>query len=180
IRCRWFFTVKDWMIDRWGRTGYAQIFKITSMLALLVSFLSMGFWDWFYFLASPELVQPGLFLLGWGLIALGLFLAARASQVISVSTVADMRTDRKPELVTAGIYSRTRHPLYLATIILLIGMASVYPFSNVIFYALILSSYVLVGTFLEERKLILQYGQAYLDYQEKTGFIIPRLRKSKT
>ncbi|MFQ5831102.1 MAG: methyltransferase family protein [Candidatus Thorarchaeota archaeon] len=171
--------VKDWIIDRWGKTGYAQIYKFTSVLALLGSFLSMGFWDWFYFIRSPELVQPALFLLGWGLIALGLVLAARASQVISVSTVADMRTDRKPELVTAGIYSRIRHPLYLATIILLFGMASVYPFSNVVVYALLLSAYVLVGTLLEERKLVIQYGQAYQDYREKTGFILPRLRKSE-
>ncbi len=169
--------VKDWIIDRWGKTGYAQIYKITSVLALLFSFLSMGFWDWFYFLTSPEHVQPALFLLGWGLIALGLFLASKASQVISVSTVADMRTDRKPELVTAGIYSRTRHPLYLATIILVFGMALVYPFPNVIVYSLSLGAYVLIGTFLEERKLVLQYGQAYQDYRKKTGFILPRLRK---
>jgi protein-S-isoprenylcysteine O-methyltransferase Ste14 len=169
--------VKEKIINRWGKVGYAQLFNGTSILALALAFLTMNFWGWFYFVTDPELVQPVLFLSGAVMIAMGLIVSAKASQVISVSTVADMRTDRKPELVTDGIYSRIRHPLYLATILLLLGMAAVYPFTNVLVFALSLSAYVLVGAWLEERKLVLHYGQEYLEYRKIAGFILPGPRR---
>ncbi|UCH04841.1 MAG: hypothetical protein JSW05_01400 [Candidatus Thorarchaeota archaeon] len=169
--------VKEKVIDRWGKIGYARLFNGTSILALVVAFFSMNFWDWLYFVTEPEMIQPVLLLSGVVLIALGLVVSAKASQAISVSTVADMRTDRKPELVTDGVYSRIRHPLYLATILLLLGMAAVYPFTNVLVFALSLGGYVLVGAWLEERKLVRQYGQEYQEYRKKAGFMLPGLRR---
>lgn len=168
--------VKEKIIDRWGKVGYARLFNGTSILALAVAFFTMNFWGWFYFVIDPEIVEPVLFLSGVVLIALGLIVSAKASQAISVSTVADMRTDRRPQLVTDGIYSRIRHPLYLATILLLLGMAAVYPFTNVLVFALSLSGYVLVGAWLEERKLVVHYGREYLEYRKKAGFILPGLK----
>lgn len=167
--------VKEKIINRWGKVGYARLFNGTSILALVIAFFFMNFWDWLYFVTEPEIIQPVLFLSGAVLIALGLVVSARASQAISVSTVADMRTDRRPELVTDGIYSRIRHPLYLATILLLLGMAAVYPSTNVLVFVLSLGCYVLVGAWLEERKLVRQYGQEYQEYRKKTGFILPGL-----
>ena len=98
-----------------------------------------------------------------------------ASRVISVSTVADMRTDRKAELVTTGIYSRVRHPLYLATVLVLIALALVYPFPRVTVFALCLMFYTLVGAYFEERKLVLHYGDEYRKYRKTAGFILPKL-----
>lgn len=170
-------SVKEKIIDRWGKVGYARLFNGTSILALTVAFFSMNFWGWLYFVTDPEIIQPVLFLSGVVLITLGLVVSAKASQVISVSTVADMRTDRRPQLVTDGIYSRIRHPLYLATILLLLGMAAVYPFTNVLVFALSLGGYVLVGAWLEERKLVRLYGQEYLEYRKKAGFILPVTRR---
>ena len=169
--------VKGRIIDRWGKVGYARLFNGSSILTVALAFFSMNFWGWLYFLTNPEAVQPVLLFPGVILIALGLIVSTKASQAISVSTVADMRTDRKPQLVTDGIYSRIRHPLYLATILLLLGMAAVYPFTNVLVFALSLIGYVLVGAWLEERKLLLQYGQEYLEYRKKAGFMVPVLRR---
>jgi protein-S-isoprenylcysteine O-methyltransferase Ste14 len=134
----------------------------------------MNYWDWFYFITEPSLIQPLLFASGVTLIIIGLVVTMMASRVISVSTVADMRTDRQAALVTDGIYSRTRHPLYLATILLLLGLAALYPFNRVIVFSISLSVYVLIGAFLEERKLVAHYGQAYLEYRKQAGFMLPR------
>ncbi len=169
--------VKEKIIGRWGKVGYARLFNGTSILAFAVAFFSMNFWGWLYFVTNPETVQPALFLSGVVLIASGLIVSTKASQVISVSTVADMRTDRRPQLVTDGTYSRIRHPLYLTTILLLLGMAAVYPFTNVLVFVMSLSSYVLFGAWLEERKLVQLYGQEYLEYRKKAGFILPGLRR---
>ena len=168
--------IKNRIIDRWGKEGYAKLFNATSIVGIIVPFIAMNYWDWFYFIIEPALIQPLLFASGVVLIIVGLVVTMMASRVISVSTVADMRTDREAELVTGGIYSRTRHPLYLATILLLLGLAALYPFDRVIVFSIALSIYVIVGAYLEERKLIIHYGQTYLEYRKQAGFMLPRIR----
>ncbi|MBD3404955.1 MAG: hypothetical protein GF411_02330 [Candidatus Lokiarchaeota archaeon] len=166
--------VKNRIIDRWGKKGYSRVYTITASITLLIAFLSMQFWDWLYFLFQSFNILS--FAVGILLIIIGLVITTAATRVISVSTVADMRTDRKPELVTDGIYAQVRHPLYLATIILLIGLIFLYlPFLRVIVFSLSLIAYTLIGAYLEERKLICHYGQDYLDYREQVGFILPKL-----
>ncbi|MCK5302813.1 MAG: isoprenylcysteine carboxylmethyltransferase family protein [Candidatus Thorarchaeota archaeon] len=171
--------VKHWIIDRWGKEGYSRIFNVTSFLALIPASLSLNYWDWLYFLQSPELVNPLLFLSGVILLALGVVVAALASRSISVSTVADMRTDRKPALVTGGLYARTRHPLYLATILFLLSLIAFYPFSNILVFSLAFVGYVIIGAHLEERKLVIQYGEQYIAYRKTVGFLLPRLSTHK-
>lgn len=165
--------VKERIIDRWGKKGYAGIFNFTSMLTLLIAFLSMQFWNWLYFITDPSQIQPLLFGLGILFAIGGVIVAAKASQVISVSTVADMRTDRKPELITGGLYSQIRHPLYLATILIFGAMALIYPFPVVIVFALSMIAYTIIGAYFEERKLVLQYGDEYNEYKKQAGFILP-------
>ncbi|MHA1883042.1 MAG: methyltransferase family protein [Candidatus Thorarchaeota archaeon] len=168
--------VKNRIIDKWGKGAYANIFNITSSVTIFVAFLSMWYWDWLYFLFTPELVQPVLFVSGLVLMAVALIVTNRASKVISVSTVADMRTDRETELVTDGIYARVRHPLYLATLLLLFGLMAIYPFAQVVVFSLALCIYTVIGAFLEERKLVTHYGQDYIEYKKQAGFLLPRIR----
>lgn len=166
--------VKNRIIERWGKNGYGNIFKATSVIALVISFLLLDFWNWAYFLTNPSLIQPIWLVIGSAFMIVGLVLAMKASQVISVSTVADMRSDRKAELVTTGLYGKIRHPLYLATILLLLALPMIYPFIKILVYALSLIGYTIIGAYLEERKLIDYYGQQYIDYKQKAGFFIPR------
>ncbi|MHA2117844.1 MAG: methyltransferase family protein [Candidatus Thorarchaeota archaeon] len=168
--------VKNRIINRWGKEGYAKLFNATSIVGIIVPFIAMNYWNWFYFVIEPAVIQPLLFVSGVVLVIIGLVVTRMASRVISVSTVADMRTDRKAELVTGGIYSRTRHPLYLATILLLLGLAALYPFDRVIVFSIALSFYVIIGAYLEERKLVIHYGDAYLEYRKQAGFMLPRIR----
>ena len=168
-------SVKGRIIDRWGKVGYSRIFTGTSILAILIPFLAMDYWNWFYFLYDFQLVNIYLFIAGIVVLVFGLTVAMSASRVISVSTVADMRTDRKPELITDGIFSRVRHPLYLATISLFIGLMLLYPFPTVIVFAISLSFYTMIGAYFEERKLVAHYGDEYLQYRKKAGFILPKL-----
>ncbi len=167
--------VKTRLIDRWGKEGYAKIFSTTSVLTLLIAFLSMNYWDWIYFITQPTLIQPLLFVLGILSGLVGVVLSMIASRVISVSTVADMRTDRKAELITDGIYSRIRHPLYLATVLVFLALALIYPFPVVIVFSLSMIGYTMIGAYIEERKLMKHYGDEYLEYKKTAGFILPKL-----
>jgi protein-S-isoprenylcysteine O-methyltransferase Ste14 len=171
--------IKSRIINRFGKKGYSRIFSITSILTLVISIYLMSFSDWLYFLTNPELLNPLLLITGILIIIIGIVIASLASRQISVSTVADMRSDRKPELISDGIYAKVRHPMYLSTILMFFGLALVYPFLNVTLYCLSMSSYILVGTYFEERKLILYYGDEYLNYMKTTGFLLPKFSSSK-
>jgi protein-S-isoprenylcysteine O-methyltransferase Ste14 len=75
------------------------------------------------------------------------------------------------KLVIHGLYRWVRHPLY-TTGLMLIWLT---PVMTVNLLALIvsLSLYLVVGAHVEERKLILEFGQTYREYQKRTPMLIP-------
>ncbi|MBI4800864.1 MAG: hypothetical protein HY794_19415 [Desulfarculus sp.] len=74
-------------------------------------------------------------------------------------------------LVRRGPYARLRHPMYLATLVLLWTRALTPPD---LVASLVLTVYMVLGTWHEERKLRRQMGEAYRDYAKKVP-IIPGL-----
>jgi len=74
------------------------------------------------------------------------------------------------ELDTSGVLGITRHPWYLATILLIWARQMDV---SAIFVNVILTSYLVVGTLLEERKLIGEFGEKYLAYQKRVSMLIP-------
>jgi len=81
----------------------------------------------------------------------------------------------KPELVFTGMYQYVRHPLYFATIVLILGLFLLVPTQKMLLVLLISYGYILIGYRLEERKLVEVFGDKYLDYQKRVKAIIPRL-----
>ena len=82
------------------------------------------------------------------------------------------------ELVVRGLYHWVRHPLYMAGLIF-IWFTPVMT-HNTLAMTVGLSIYLILGAFVEERKLIREYGATYLRYQEHTPMMIPvkiRVRK---
>lgn len=74
------------------------------------------------------------------------------------------------ELDTSGVLGITRHPWYLATILLI--WARQMDISAII-VNLILTSYLIVGTYLEEKKLVREFGENYQKYQKKVSMLVP-------
>jgi len=68
-----------------------------------------------------------------------------------------------------------RHPMYLALILYL--WCQTFRMMDLVVNTL-LTLYVLIGTWLEERKLVLEFGEAYLRYQRQVPMLIP-FAKSK-
>ncbi|MBM3273814.1 MAG: isoprenylcysteine carboxylmethyltransferase family protein [Candidatus Sericytochromatia bacterium] len=79
------------------------------------------------------------------------------------------------ELVTGGIYSRIRNPIYLGLLIQMIGAAILVANAGAL-AALIAGTAGLHQIITsEERFLIQKYGQAYADYMARTGRLLPRM-----
>jgi len=84
------------------------------------------------------------------------------------------------EFDTTGILSLIRHPWYLATLILVWAhrpsMTSAALLMNVL-----LTAYLAAGMVLEERKLLMEFGEAYREYQRRVSILVPlKLRLPRT
>jgi protein-S-isoprenylcysteine O-methyltransferase Ste14 len=63
-----------------------------------------------------------------------------------------------------------RHPWYIAGILLVwAGDVSL----STLLINIVIIAYFVVGTFLEERKLLLEFGDRYREYQENVSMFIP-------
>ena len=121
-----------------------------------------------------------------GISVLLFFLGGRHYDIGQVSGIKQIKegTSNKAitdtgELDTSGVLGITRHPWYLATILIVWARQMDV---SVIFVNVILTSYLVVGTLLEERKLIGEFGEKYLAYQNRVSMLIPLkwLRSKKT
>jgi len=74
------------------------------------------------------------------------------------------------ELDTSGVLGITRHPWYLASILLI--WARPLDVSG-LFVNVILTSYLIVGTYLEEKKLTREFGEKYINYQKSVPMLVP-------
>jgi methanethiol S-methyltransferase len=78
-----------------------------------------------------------------------------------------------PDLTTTGAYGIVRHPLY-STGLLMLWCFPILTTGTLAFDAAI-TLYILIGSELEERRLIVQFGEEYLRYRKKVARLIPFL-----
>jgi methanethiol S-methyltransferase len=83
------------------------------------------------------------------------------------------KTEKEPqvtELKKNGLLGIVRHPMYIAVIIIL--WCHSFTAADLLVNS-ILTVYVVIGTMLEERKLIAEFGEAYIRYQKEVPMLIP-------
>ena len=73
---------------------------------------------------------------------------------------------------TTGVSGLVRHPWYAGGIVLVWTFYRDLYVSSII-TAVILSGYFLIGALLEERRLIIEYGESYREYCRKVSMLIP-------
>ena len=85
----------------------------------------------------------------------------------------------KPErVITAGLYSRMRHPQYTGAIMAHIGIT----FLLSSFYSLLVTPLVIFINFVlcwkEEKELVREFGEDYIQYQKSVPMFIPRIKQT--
>lgn len=117
---------------------------------------------------------PGLRLLGWGVFALGLALAAQAAVSLGASLTPLPEPMPSAELVTTGAYGRCRHPLYQAVVLCSLGVALA--LGSLLHLALSLTlAAVLSGKARREERRLLELHPAYAAYRARTPAILPAM-----
>lgn len=107
---------------------------------------------------------------GWGILAL------RSVDMFGLSPVMDnfqAKSSPPVGLTIRGPYRWVRHPLYLFMIVLFWSC----PLLTVdrLLFNILWTIWVVIGSILEERDLVGDFGQAYLDYQAQVPMLVPRL-----
>lgn len=77
------------------------------------------------------------------------------------------------KLIINGIYKHIRHPLYTGTILLLTGLFLHQPTLSFLAACVLSFIYIEIGSILEEKKLILEFGDAYIQYSLKVKKYFP-------
>lgn len=87
-----------------------------------------------------------------------------------------LRSDQKPahnKLIIRGVNGRVRHPLYFGTLLTIWGVLLIFPTDAMFAFALISTIYIVIGSRLEEEKLVAQFGEAYRRYQRDVPMLLP-------
>jgi methanethiol S-methyltransferase len=154
---------------------FFNTFSIVALVPLLMYSYSAG-WK-----TEPIITwRGGMIIIQYGLIALSAILVLAGARHYCLFQFLGIRqilhggygaamTDTG-EFDSSGVLGIVRHPWYVAVFIFLwahdLNLAR-------ITVNMILSAYLVIGTFLEERKLILEFGDKYRLYQRQVSMFIP-------
>jgi len=155
-----------------------QVFGIPFYLGVLVWTFAPRFMEWSS-LALPTWVR-------WAGLALGIFavvINAWSHRTLSRKLGEDfdpaLRLLKVPALVKEGPYSRLRHPIYLAYLLMQISVLLLTAnwFIGLCGIAIIISV-IAIRVPEEERLLVEQFGDEYREYMKHTWRFFPRLRSA--
>ena len=85
-------------------------------------------------------------------------------------------TRKEHTLVTRGPYRWIRHPFYVCMALMTVGSALVAANWFIFVSGVVVFSLLALRSRVEEEQLAARFGDAYLDYQKRTGRFLPKLR----
>ena len=159
------------MLFKRSKSGFSKTQKDNGSMILIWVSITVGFFGGFY-LANPL----NDFFEGFGLVFIvtGLIIRWVAILQLGKSFTVDVAITDTAKLKTDGLYKRIRHPSYTGLFSIVLGfsfiMSSFFSFLVLavpVFFAI---SYRII---VEEKVLINEFGDCYLEYKSRTKRIIP-------
>lgn len=169
----WLWRRYPWLV-RWYRISY-------SLLSLGTFFVLC----WFTLIAAGAVTYSFDWLSGVGrLVLLGLagFLYVSGARGYDITVFLGLKQLQEGTwhttltesngLSRSGAFGITRHPWYLGSILLI---WAVFPWQSIAYVAIgfVLTIYIILGTLLEERKLVMEYREEYRQYQREVSMLLP-------
>ncbi len=153
--------------------NYRILYNVISILGLIILLLYTFRHPVSLFNAPYLSSFIGFTLMGSGTFILVVsFMTFDIKEFIGFAPKKDIPTENG-KLIITGIYQYVRHPLYLGVILLVMGAFILFPYIKVLLASVIIIVYILIGSKLEEIKLIDEFGEEYLEYKKKVKSLIP-------
>lgn len=156
--------------ERYYRLGY-NLFSVVTFLPILVLLVLLPD-RLLYSIPAPWLY---LTLLGQALAVIALVAGVLQTGALDFAGIGQLiRAERPaaPSLTTHGLYHYVRHPLYTAGLVFL-WLTPEMTLNRLALWT-VMSLYLVIGAYFEERKLLRDFGQQYADYKAQTPMLIPR------
>lgn len=106
--------------------------------------------------------------------AFGVIVIRLAFRQYSIKEFVGLGEEKEVGLNTEGILSSIRHPIYAGTVLIVLGFFFFLPNLPTLISCACIFIYLPIGIYLEEKKLIATYGEAYLEYKKRVPSLIPR------
>jgi protein-S-isoprenylcysteine O-methyltransferase Ste14 len=152
--------------DAHGFNG--KVFAIITFLELIVVGLYAFKNEWYeYLLPFWYLEHPVLQKVGWGFLILSLIVVWVAQTQMVNSWRIGIDKINKTKLVTNGLFSLTRNPIFLGIMIANIGLFFVIPNAFTLLIISLSTVIINIQIRLEEDFLRREFGNDYVDYAEK-------------
>jgi protein-S-isoprenylcysteine O-methyltransferase Ste14 len=170
--------------ERWTKIVPRQIERSTFVLATIV-ILSLMMWQWrpmpgvvWQVEGALAWVLYGLSGLGWATVLYATFLIDHFELfgLRQVVTYFQGKPYEAPHFVERSLYKMVRHPL-MTGFLMAFWFTPTMTYGH-LFFAVMCTGYIMVGTRIEERDLVKMHGETYLDYRRRVPGMIPFLRKS--
>jgi len=157
---------------------YNAFYALSSIIVLLALLL---FWqkvpvfiahaDGIFFWMLRALFLLCMFGFAWALKSI------ESLDALGVHPLISHRKEKPQQMTARGPYRWSRHPIYLFTIIL-IWACPVMTLDRLLFNVM-WSIWIVIGTFLEDRDLHLEFGSSYREYSSRVPMLVPwRILKS--
>ena len=158
--------------------SFFPYYRLSYSSIAIISLLPIFF---IYTTTNQELVfeaNLSIYFVGTALAQSGTIIGLKALKNYTASDFLGLgQITNKVELVgklnTSGLNSIVRHPLYFSAILLIWGIWLIAPSYSLLVTNVSICGYLIVGTKLEEQKLIKQFGTDYLKYKATVPMLIP-------
>ena len=143
------------------------------MIVALFYVLDVQLISWSYFILLLEIRVLGVFL---GVVSILCVLWVQRTLAGSFSATLEVYEDH--QLITAGPYTRVRHPLYSAHTLFNVSMVLVSANWILLLFMIVGMPFTYWRLSKEEAMLIEQFGDHYREYIKRTGRLFPKLRQT--
>jgi methanethiol S-methyltransferase len=157
------------------KSYYRLVFNLVSLLLILPIVLAYQQSPTKYiFTSTPFIGVMGIIIsLVGAFIVIAGFRNYRADEFIGLYQINNRHDFHPTKLSRGGWNGVVRHPLYFGSILLVVGIFLLIPTIKLGVTGILIIGYLYIGTLWEEKKLIKDFGSAYLDYQQEVSMLIP-------
>lgn len=137
----------------------------------------------FTLLSIPEYLVVDIYFINIDVFSLFFsFIVIITACFIGVKGVLDLslkisETHRPEVIISKGIYSKIRHPQYLAAFLAHIGFSILFSLLYSISVTPLIMLYLYILSKIEEKELIKEFGNDYRNYMKKVNMFLPLLKK---